>query len=148
MRPVFLFRQTILSVLKVPAGTVTVSSASTVTVSTRSSVWRAVGRSSTKIWSHVFEPAQVEAVKRHLPVALKPLLTFGAITGWRLREVLRLTGEQADFHASAVGVEPRNPKNRLGGRFPLTQQHRELPAPPRANTETTGLQSERVTQSG
>src|SRR6266446_5638234 len=35
MVPVFLFRQTILKVLNVPAGTVTVSSPSTVTVSTR-----------------------------------------------------------------------------------------------------------------
>src|SRR6266849_1941474 len=44
MVPVFLFRQTILKVLNVPAGTVTVSSPSTVTVSTRSLFWRSFGR--------------------------------------------------------------------------------------------------------
>jgi len=123
---------------------VTVSSASTVTVSTRSSVWRAVGRSSTKIWSHVFEPAQVEAVKRHLPVALKPLLTFGAITGWRLREVLRLTWAQVDFAAATVRLEPGTTKNRLGRMFPFTPQLRALLEAQRAHTETTGRQRERI----
>src|SRR5207302_1751229 len=54
-----------------------------------------------------FEPAQVEAVKRHLPAALKPLLTFGAVTGWRLREVLRLTWAQVDFGAAHGSAEPR-----------------------------------------
>src|SRR5215467_6507785 len=61
-----------------------------------------------------FEPAQVEAVRRHLPEALKPLLTFGAITGWRLNEVRSLTWAQVDFHASTVRLEPGTTKNRLG----------------------------------
>src|SRR5712692_9398900 len=52
MVPVFLFRQTILKVLNVPAGTVTVSSPSTVTVSTRSLFWRSFGRSSDRVCSH------------------------------------------------------------------------------------------------
>src|SRR5437899_1860628 len=83
-----------------------------------------------------FEPAQVEAVKRHLPAALKPLLTFGAVTGWRLREVLRLTWAQVDFGAGTVRLEPGTTKNRLGRMFPLTPELRAMLEAQRAHTET------------
>ncbi|PYN82439.1 MAG: hypothetical protein DMD96_05955 [Candidatus Rokuibacteriota bacterium] len=78
MRPVFLFRQTILSVLNVPAGTVTVSSASTVTVSTRSAVWRAAGRSSGKsfVLARLSLRAMAAASSDVVPQAI---FTWGAV---------------------------------------------------------------------
>jgi integrase len=91
-----------------------------------------------------FEPAQVEAVRRHLPEALKPLLTFGAITGWRLSEVLHLTWAQVDFHASTVRLEPGTTKNRLGRMFSFTPALRALLEAQRARTETLGKQTDRI----
>jgi integrase len=91
-----------------------------------------------------FEPAQVEAVRRHLPEALKPLLTFGAITGWRLSEVLHLTWAQVDFHAGTVRLEPGTTKNRLGRMFSFTPPLRALLEAQRASTETLGKQTDRI----
>ncbi len=42
-----------------------------------------------------FEPEQFEGVLRHLPEDVRPVVTFGYITGWRLAEVLGLTWKQA-----------------------------------------------------
>jgi hypothetical protein len=41
-----------------------------------------------------FEREQFEAVRRHLPEELQPVVTFAYITGWRIAsEVLRSSGD-------------------------------------------------------
>jgi integrase len=53
--------------------------------------------------SGFFEPAQFEAVRRHLPEALRPVATFAYITGWRVpSEVLPLTWAHVAFEDAAV----------------------------------------------
>jgi integrase len=93
-----------------------------------------------------FEQAQVEAVRRHLPESLKAILTFGAITGWRLSEVRQLTWAQVDFHAGIVRLEPGTTKNRLGRTFPFTPTLRALLDAQKAETEKIGRQHGRIIQ--
>jgi integrase len=91
-----------------------------------------------------FERPQFEAVRRHLPECLRPLVTFAYITGWRLREVLRLTWAQVDFHAATVRLEPGTTKNRLGRTFPFTPELRALLEAQRATIEKIGKQTDRI----
>jgi integrase len=91
-----------------------------------------------------FERPQFEAVRRHLPECLRPLVTFAYITGWRLSEVLHLTWAQIDFHASTVRLEPGTTKNRLGRMFPFIPELRALLEAQRASTEKTGKQQGRI----
>lgn len=65
-----------------------------------------------------FEREQYEAVLRHVPEALRPVITFGYITGWRVAsEVLPLTWAQVDLKAGVVRLEPGTTKNREGREF-------------------------------
>jgi integrase len=91
-----------------------------------------------------FERPQFEALRRHLPECLRPLVTFAYITGWRLSEVLRLMWAQVDFHAATVRLEPGTTKNRLGRMFPFTPELRALLEAQRASTEKTGKQQGRI----
>lgn len=60
-----------------------------------------------------FEPEQFEAVRRHLPEALRPVVTFAYLTGWRMpSEVLPLTWAQVDFRAGAVRLDPHHEERR------------------------------------
>ena len=68
-----------------------------------------------------FEPEQLDAVCRHLPPAIVPVIRFAAITGWRVRsEVLPLEWRQVDFGAGRVRLDPGTTKNRKGREFPFT----------------------------
>jgi integrase len=73
-----------------------------------------------------FEREQFEAVRRHLPAEIQPVVTFGYITGWRLSEVLGLTWKQVSFEAGTVRLEPGTTKNKEGRLFPFTPELREL----------------------
>jgi integrase len=65
-----------------------------------------------------FEREQYEAVLRHLPEELRPVITFGYLTGWRVNsEVLPLTWAQLDLKAGVVRLEPGTTKNREGREF-------------------------------
>ena len=68
-----------------------------------------------------FEPAQFEAVRGHLPAALRPVVTFAYLTGWRLKsEILPLEWRQVDWHGRVVRLDPGTTKNREGRSFPFT----------------------------
>jgi len=74
-----------------------------------------------------FELEQLAAVLRHLPVALRPVIEFAYITGWRIpSEVLTLQWHQVNFGAGEVRLEPEATKNREGRVFPMTDDLRAL----------------------
>ena len=59
-----------------------------------------------------FEREDFEAVHAHLPVELRPVVTFAYLTGWRTRsEILTLQWRQIDFGAGIVRLEPGTTKN-------------------------------------
>ncbi len=68
-----------------------------------------------------FEPEQFEAVRRKLPEALGPVVTFAYLTGWRLTsEILPLEWRQVDWNGRTVRLDPGTTKNRDGRTFPFT----------------------------
>jgi integrase len=72
-----------------------------------------------------FEPADFEAVERHLTAPLRPLMRFLYLTGWRAGEALGLTWAGVDFAAGVVRLEPGVTKNREGRELPFAA----FPAP-------------------
>ncbi len=67
-----------------------------------------------------FEPDQVDAVCRRLPLDEGDLVCFAYITGWRVRsEVFPLTWPQVDWAGGFVRLEPGSTKNLEGRQFPL-----------------------------
>jgi integrase len=68
-----------------------------------------------------FEAAQFEAVRKQLPEALRPLVTFAYLTGWRVHsEILPLEWRQVDWSGRVVRLDPGTTKNRDGRSFPFT----------------------------
>jgi integrase len=62
-----------------------------------------------------FDDAMVEAVKAHLSPALRAVVTFAYITGWRVQsEVLPLEWRCVDRKASEARLEPGTTKNQAG----------------------------------
>lgn len=82
-----------------------------------------------------FERSELNAVKAHLPEALRPVAEFCYLTGWRKQEVLGLTWGQVDFAGGQVRLEPGTTKNREGRSFPLTVALRALLEVQRTVTE-------------
>ena len=77
--------------------------------------------------SGFFERAQFESVQANLPEALRGLVAFAYITGWRVpSEVQTLEWRQVDFAAGTVCLDPGRPKNGQGRLFPMTTELREL----------------------
>ncbi len=67
-----------------------------------------------------FEEDDLRALLRELPAAVKPVVEFAYLTGWRIpSEALRLTWAQVDFEAGIVRLEPRTTKNDEGRAFPF-----------------------------
>jgi integrase len=67
-----------------------------------------------------FEREQFEAVRRHLPAAVRPVITFAYLTGWRIpSEVLTLQWHQVDFVAAVVRLNVGTTKNGDGRTFPF-----------------------------
>ena len=74
-----------------------------------------------------FEPDQLASVIAHLPSEIQPVITFAAITGWRIAsEVLPLEWRQVDFAAGEVRLDPHTTKNGEGRTFPMTADLRRL----------------------
>ena len=72
-----------------------------------------------------FEPAQCQAVLRHLPDDLKPVVEVAYITGWRVpSEVLTRQWQHVDFDNGWLRLEPGETKNRKGRNFPMTERLR------------------------
>jgi integrase len=63
--------------------------------------------------------ADVEAVASQLDASLEPIARFGALTGWRKGEIVRLRWRQVDFDAGVVRLDPGTTKNDEGREFPL-----------------------------
>ena len=74
-----------------------------------------------------FEPAQCQAVLRHLPDDLKPVVEVAYITGWRVpSEVLTRQWQHVDFDNGWLRLEPGETKNRKGRNFPMTERLRAV----------------------
>jgi len=74
-----------------------------------------------------FEREQYEAVLAHLSEALRPIVTFAYVTGWRIpSEVLTLEWRHVDLKAGEVRLDPGSTKNREGRVFKLTMELRKL----------------------
>jgi site-specific recombinase XerD len=64
------------------------------------------------------ERAQFDAIRDHLPTALRPVVTFMYYTGWRVNsELLPLQWHQVDRAAGIVRLEVGTTKNRAGRLF-------------------------------
>ncbi len=61
-----------------------------------------------------FEDSMFEALLKELPEYIRPIATFGYITGWRKGEILNLTWRQIDFQDCTVRLEPGETKNGEG----------------------------------
>jgi len=69
--------------------------------------------------SGFFEEDQLQAVLERLPEAIRAMVEFAYLTGWRIGEVRRLTWRQVDFKAAVVRLEPGTTKNDEGRIFPF-----------------------------
>lgn len=77
--------------------------------------------------SGFFDDGQVAAVLRHLPLAVRPVVTFAYLTGWRIQsEVLPMQWRQVDRAGGRVRLDPGTTKNRDGRVFPFTDGLRAL----------------------
>ncbi len=74
-----------------------------------------------------FEREEFEAVRGKLPQALRPVVTFAYLTGWRVTsEILPLTWSQVDRREGTVRLEPGTTKNQEGRLFPYGDMLPEL----------------------
>jgi integrase len=74
-----------------------------------------------------FEAEQFESVRAHLPEALRPVVTFAYLTGWRLKsEILGLEWRQVDWQGRVVRLDPGTTKNREGRTYPFTSAIEKL----------------------
>ncbi len=66
-----------------------------------------------------FEREQFESVRQRLPEALRGVVTFAYLTGWRIHsEVLSLEWRQVDRKAGTIRLEVGTTKNQAGRLFP------------------------------
>jgi integrase len=74
-----------------------------------------------------FEPAQFRNVLERLPEAVRAVLSFAYVTGWRIpSEVLSLEWRRVDFDGGTVRLDPGTTKNGDGRVFPMTAELRRL----------------------
>jgi integrase len=69
-----------------------------------------------------FEHAEYLALKDALPGYLKPVVTFGYFSGWRISEILGLTWDRVDRKEGKVWLDPGETKNEEGRIFYLTRE--------------------------
>lgn len=74
-----------------------------------------------------FDDAMVAAVLEHLPEAVRPVVRFAYITGWRVQsEILPLEWRHVDQKVEEIRLEPGTTKNQAGRVFPFTDALRAL----------------------
>lgn len=61
-----------------------------------------------------FEYGEFRALREALPPFLRPVVTFGYYTGWRVTEVLNLQWRQVNLDAAEVRLDPGTTKNGKG----------------------------------
>jgi integrase len=61
-----------------------------------------------------FESSEYKALKDALPEELKPVITFGYHSGWRISEILGLTWDRIDLHEGIARLDPGETKNEEG----------------------------------
>jgi integrase len=66
-----------------------------------------------------FEAAQFEAVVRHLPEHLRPVVHVAYLTGWRRSEILSRRWKHVDLELGWLRLEPGETKNGAGRSFPF-----------------------------
>jgi integrase len=92
-----------------------------------------------------FEPAQQEAVRRHLPPDLQVAVAIAYTFGWRMRsEVLSLRRHQVDLKAGTLRLEPGTTKNRDGRLVYLTPELRALVAQQLERVDRLARQTGRI----
>lgn len=70
--------------------------------------------------SGFFDDAMVAAVVAHLPAAVRPVVEFAYVTGWRVQsEILPLEWRHVDRVAGEARLEPGTTKNQAGRVFPF-----------------------------
>ena len=73
----------------------------------------------------VFEHDEFLALRAALPLQLRPVIIFAYYTGWRKQEILGLTWDRVDLHASTVRLDPGTTKNQAGRTVYLDGEIRE-----------------------
>jgi integrase len=73
-----------------------------------------------------FEHGEYLSVRDALPDYLKPVMTFGYKTGWRLGEILGLTWDKVDLKNGIVRIEAADTKNREARTVYLDDELREM----------------------
>lgn len=66
-----------------------------------------------------FEREQFEAVLRHLPEHLRPVVQAAYFTGWRRNEILTRQWRHVDLERGILRLESTDSKNKHGREFPL-----------------------------
>jgi integrase len=61
-----------------------------------------------------FEASEYKALKDALPEEVKPIVTFGYHSGWRISEILGLTWDRMDLHEGIARLDPGETKNEEG----------------------------------
>jgi integrase len=90
----------------------------------------------TNIRTGFFDREQIDSVIAHLPEALRPMVTFAYITGWRIpSEVLTLQWRQVDLDAGTVRLDPGTTKSGEGRVIHMTADLRTLLESQRAITD-------------
>lgn len=94
-----------------------------------------------------FERGHYLSVLPHLPEAMRPVVTFAYVTGWRINsEVLPLQWRQFDLKAGEVRLDPGTTKNLEGRVFYLTTELKKLFADQRKAADRIQRRKEMILQ--
>jgi integrase len=92
-----------------------------------------------------FEREAFEAVRRHLPRDLQPVVHVAYLTGWRVAsEILTRQWQHVDFKHGWLRLDPGETKNDEGRQFPLTAELRQVLEAQRAHTHALERQQGRI----
>ena len=92
-----------------------------------------------------FDREQFDALRRHLPEAAQPVVTFAYVTGWRIKsEVLPLQWRQVDLEAGTVRLDPGTTKSGEGRVIHFTAELRTLLESQRAITDAYQREREKI----